>query len=227
MVEGRQQQLLRELNNSAKKIENVLKLGSLEPHDVEAANRKIAGIVETLLAAETEIEDKKLRYEDSINALKGAIVEGMVPGGGACYAYMLRYEDEARALFGPGYEDEAAAVDVILEAMREPVRQIASNAGVFGEMVLEKVRGTRLPVDVKGLTMENLYHFRMLISYGWVLPFSSLMYNAIRGMNYYVDMFTYSHGLSTHFATNYSQASPFAPFDVPHCCSCKWRCSNS
>ena len=36
-----------------------------------------------------------MRYEDSINALKGACLEGQVPGGGACYAYMLRYADEA------------------------------------------------------------------------------------------------------------------------------------
>ena len=50
-----------------------------------------------------------------------------VPGGGACYAYMVRYADEARALFEK--EDEALAVDVLIEAMGSPIKQIASNAG--------------------------------------------------------------------------------------------------
>ena len=76
-------------------------------------------------ATEPEIEDKRLRYEDAINALKGGIAEGMVPGGGACYAYMLRYADEARALFREGSE-EVVAVDVLCEAMSTPCKQIAS-----------------------------------------------------------------------------------------------------
>ena len=52
-------------------------------------------------ATEVEIEDKRLRYEDAINALKGAIAEGMVPGGGSCYAYMTRYMDEVRRALTP------------------------------------------------------------------------------------------------------------------------------
>jgi len=108
-------------------------------------------------ATDAEIEDKRLRYEDSINALKGGIAEGMVPGGGACYAYMLRYADEARALF-PEDSEEAVAVDVLCEAMSTPVKQIASNAGVLGEMVLEKVKGQEWGwgFNAKTLEYENL-----------------------------------------------------------------------
>jgi len=87
---------------------------------------------------DVEIEDKRLRYEDAINALKGGIIEGMVPGGGACYAYMLRYKEEAEALFAD--EEERVAVEVLTEAMCEPIRMIARNAGVLGDMVLEKVK---------------------------------------------------------------------------------------
>ena len=105
---------------------------------------------------ETEIEDKRLRYEDAINALRGACYEGQVPGGGACYAYMLRYEDEARAIFDS--EEEALAVDVLIEAMAAPVKQIASNAGELGEMVLEKIKNQEwgYGFNAKTLTYEDL-----------------------------------------------------------------------
>ena len=62
----------------------------------------------------------------------------MVPGGGSCLAYMLRFEEEARAIM-PN-ESEAAAVDILLAAMASPIKQIASNAGVLGDMVLERVK---------------------------------------------------------------------------------------
>ena len=106
---------------------------------------------------EAEIEDKRLRYEDAINALKGGISEGMVPGGGACYAYMLRYEDEARALFdleSPQGRDEAVAVDIMLEAMKEPIRQISSNAGEFGELVLRTVMNQEWGYGFNAKTLE-------------------------------------------------------------------------
>jgi chaperonin GroEL len=105
---------------------------------------KLRGAVARIMIGaptEAQIEDKRLRYEDAINACKGAIAEGMVPGGGACYAYMLRHADEARALFSEAEEEEALAVDVVLAAMSEPICQIARNAGMLGEMVLEKTRG--------------------------------------------------------------------------------------
>merc|ERR1719218_165832 len=81
------------------------KLGTDKQYEIprlEQRIQKLRGAVARILiggATEVEIEDKRLRYEDAINALKGGIAEGMVPGGGACFAYMLRYADEARAIF--------------------------------------------------------------------------------------------------------------------------------
>jgi len=105
---------------------------------------------------EAEIEDKRLRYEDAINALKGACFMGRVPGGGACYAYMLRYTDECRAQFTD--PDEAVAVDVITEAMSEPCRQVANNAGLLGEFVLQSIKGKEwgYGFNAKTLEYENL-----------------------------------------------------------------------
>jgi len=142
------------------------KLGTDKEFEItrlEQRIQKLRGAVARILIGaptEVEIEDKRLRYEDAINALKGGIAEGMVPGGGACYAYMMRYADEARALFDDTEQgqDEALAVEVILEAMGAPLKQIASNAGLLGEMVLEKTKGQEwgYGFNAKTLEYENL-----------------------------------------------------------------------
>ena len=102
---------------------------------------KLRGAVARILVGattEVEIADRKLRYEDAINALTGAIIEGQVPGGGASLAYVTRFADEAREGLS---EDEQVAVDVLVEAMGVPMCQVADNAGVLGQLVLEKCKG--------------------------------------------------------------------------------------
>jgi len=142
-------------------IESKLNEGKeFETQRLEQRIQRLRGAVARIFIGaptEAEIEDKRLRYEDAINALKGAIVEGQVPGGGACYAYMLRFEDECRALFADN-EDEGYAVDVLLEAMAAPLKQIASNAGELGEMVLEKTKGQPwgYGFNAKTLVFEDL-----------------------------------------------------------------------
>jgi len=121
---------------------------------LEQRIQKLRGLVARILlgaATEAELEDKKLRYEDAINALKGGIAEGMVPGGGSTYAYMMRYADEMREIMGP---EEDLAVDLLLAAMAAPCMQIANNAGVLGPMVLEKVKGREWGVGFNAATME-------------------------------------------------------------------------
>jgi chaperonin GroEL len=113
-----------------------------EAQRLEQRITKLRGIVARILlgaATETELEDKRLRYEDAINALKGGIAEGMVPGGGSCYAYMTRYVDEIKASLPD--DEERLATDILCQAMGEPCSQIAHNAGLLGPMVLEKVKG--------------------------------------------------------------------------------------
>ena len=143
------------------------KLGTDKEYEIDRLEQRIqklrGAVARILIGAptEVEIEDKRLRYEDAINALKGGILEGMVPGGGACYAYMLRFADEARALFPdtPQGHDEALAVDVLLEAMAAPLKQIASNSGELGEMILEKTKGQEwgYGFNAKTLAFEDLF----------------------------------------------------------------------
>jgi len=138
------------------------KLGTDKEYEIDRLEQRIqklrGAVARIFIGAYTEAEreDKRLRYEDSINALRGGVAEGMVPGGGACFAYMLRYADEARALFddSPNGQDEALAVDVVLEAMAEPLRQIASNAGLLGEFVLKLVEGKEWGYGFNAMTLE-------------------------------------------------------------------------
>jgi len=134
--------------------EKLLQGKEFDAQRLEQRIQKLRGLVARILlgaATEAELEDKKLRYEDAINALKGGIAEGMVPGGGSTYAYMMRYADEMREIMGP---EEDLAVDLLLAAMAAPCMQIANNAGVLGPMVLEKVKGREWGVGFNAATME-------------------------------------------------------------------------
>ena len=71
-------------------------------------------------ATDTEIKDKMLRYEDATNALRGAIAEGMLPGGGSTLAFMRRYKNDCKESIK--CKEEQVAVDVLVDAMGVPVR---------------------------------------------------------------------------------------------------------
>ena len=84
---------------------------------------------------ETELKDKKLRIEDALNATKAAVEEGVVSGGG------LALIDAYKAVKGnvkSDVVDEQRGINVVLEALKEPIMQIAENAGYDGNEILEK-----------------------------------------------------------------------------------------
>jgi chaperonin GroEL len=99
---------------------------------------KLAGgvaIIRVGAATETEMKEKKARVEDALHATRAAVEEGIVPGGGVA---MLR---AAEALAGVTLEgDEQIGLKIIKRACEEPVRQISSNAGSEGAIVVEKIR---------------------------------------------------------------------------------------
>ena len=96
------------------------------------------GRIKVGAATETELKDKKLRYEDALNSVKAAMDEGIVPGGGATLVYLLRTRDTVLA--GIEDEDERLAVDLLYRAITAPIMQIAENAGTEGAVVLEHVK---------------------------------------------------------------------------------------
>jgi chaperonin GroEL len=86
-------------------------------------------------ATEVEMKEKKARVEDALNATRAAIEEGIVPGGGVA---LLRCQSVLDELVVP--EEHKAGIRVLRQAIEEPLRQIAGNAGVEGAIVIEKVR---------------------------------------------------------------------------------------
>merc|ERR1711871_509546 len=113
--------------------------------DKEKADERVAklggaiGRIKAGAATETELKDKKLRYEDALNSVKAAMDEGIVPGGGSTLVYLLRTKEKVLASMED--EDERLAVDLLYRAITAPLMQIAENAGTEGAVVLERVKG--------------------------------------------------------------------------------------
>ena len=101
---------------------------------------KLAGgvaVIQVGAATETEMKEKKLRIEDALNATRAAVEEGIVPGGGtALLSVIPAVETLVETLSG----DEKTGAKIILRALEEPVRQIATNAGIEGSIVVEYVK---------------------------------------------------------------------------------------
>lgn len=89
-------------------------------------------------ATETELKDKKLRYEDALNSVQSARELGIVPGGGSCLAYIQdTFTEEILAQFDD--EDQKTGAAILMKSLSEPCCQVAENAGVEGAVVLNKI----------------------------------------------------------------------------------------
>ncbi len=86
-------------------------------------------------ATETEMKEKKHRFEDALNATKAAVEEGIVPGGGTAYIRALSALEKVEA-----EEDERIGVNLVRRALEEPARQLAANAGVEGSLIVERLK---------------------------------------------------------------------------------------
>ena len=101
---------------------------------------KLAGgvaIIRVGAATETEMKEKKLRIEDALNATRAAVEEGIVAGGGTAYVNAI---GAVEALLNTVEGDEKTGVKIVAKALAEPMKQIATNAGIDGSVVLEKVK---------------------------------------------------------------------------------------
>lgn len=114
---------------------------------------KLAGgvaVIQVGAATETELQEKKLRIEDALNATKAAVEEGIVAGGGTALINAL----PALADVKMAEDDAQTGVNIIRRALEEPVRQIAFNAGIEGSVVAEKVKTLPVGMGFNALTNE-------------------------------------------------------------------------
>uniref|UniRef100_A0A7N0SVX0 Uncharacterized protein n=1 Tax=Kalanchoe fedtschenkoi TaxID=63787 RepID=A0A7N0SVX0_KALFE len=131
-------------------------------YDSEKLSERIAklsggvAIIKVGAATETELEDRKLRIEDAKNATFAAIEEGIVPGGGAALVHLSTSVPAIKdKLEDP---EEKLGADIIQKALVAPAALIAQNAGIEGEVVVEKVKASEWEIGYNAMTdkYENL-----------------------------------------------------------------------
>ena len=106
---------------------------------------KLAGgvaVIKVGAATEVEMKEKKLRIEDALNATKAAVEEGIVTGGGIAFLGTIR---DVEKLLADADGDERTGIKIVLKALEEPVRQIASNAGFEGAVVINNIKNSDKP----------------------------------------------------------------------------------
>src|SRR5437016_2944057 len=119
---------------------------------------KLAGgvaVVKVGAATETAMKEKKARVEDSLNATRAAVEEGIVPGGGVA---LLRTAKSIDGLKLTG--DERVGAMIVKRALEEPIRQIVENAGLEGSVIVEKVKSETVPN--RGYDAESMEYVDML-----------------------------------------------------------------
>jgi chaperonin GroEL len=116
---------------------------SSSDYDKEKLNERLAkltggvAIINVGAATETEMKERKDRVDDALNATRAAALEGYVPGGGTA---LLRTIEALEAGRKKAKGDEKIGYDIILGAIEAPLKQIVDNAGLDGDLVVEKVK---------------------------------------------------------------------------------------
>ncbi len=121
---------------------------------------KLAGGVAVVsVGAETEadMKQKKARVEDALHATRAAVEEGILAGGGVA---LLRCTEAVTAARNAARGDEKIGVDIVLQSLSAPLRQIAANSGIDGSVVADEVAGRPANVGFDANTGEYVDMFK-------------------------------------------------------------------
>jgi chaperonin GroEL len=113
---------------------------------------KLAGgvaVIKVGAATETEMKEKKLRMEDALAATRAAVEEGIIAGGGTAYVHASK---EVEQLIETLEGDERTGAKLILKALESPLRQIVTNAGLEGSVIVSKVKESENGIGFDALT---------------------------------------------------------------------------
>ncbi len=128
-IEGRIKQIRQEIEDTS---------SDYDREKLQERLAKLAGgvaVIKVGAPTEVEMKEKKARVEDALHSTRAAVEEGVVPGGGVTLVRAL----EAVAKVKGDNEDQNVGIAIATRAMSAPLRQIASNAGAEGAVVLDKV----------------------------------------------------------------------------------------
>jgi chaperonin GroEL len=117
----------------------------------ERRAKLVSGVAIIRVGASTEIElkEKKARVEDAMHATRAAVEEGIIPGGGVVLIRAAKALNKFTLLEtgqdgeASGAEDEQIGVDIVKRALEEPLRQIVTNAGKEGSVIVERLRSEK------------------------------------------------------------------------------------
>ncbi len=116
---------------------------------------KLAGgvaVINVGAATEVELKEKKHRVEDALSATRAAIEEGIVPGGGLALIQAVTALEKAD--ISSYTDDEKVGFKIVLRGLEEPIRQIASNAGLDGAVIAEKAKNEKKGIGFDAAKME-------------------------------------------------------------------------
>ena len=128
-------------------------------YDREKLNERVAklaggvAVIKVGAPTETELKNRKLRMEDALNATRAAVEEGIVPGGGST---LLKLADSLSALAEQLAGDQRTGVEILQRALTAPVHQIATNAGLNGDVVIAGMRETGKGFNALNGAFEDL-----------------------------------------------------------------------
>jgi chaperonin GroEL len=133
---GSEESIMGRINLIKRQIEETD--SSYDKEKLQERLAKLAGgvaVIKVGAATETELKEKKHRFEDALSATRAAVEEGIVSGGGVA---LLNVQNSLEGLGGGADEQHGTAI--VRRALEEPLRQIAENAGFEGSVVVNKVK---------------------------------------------------------------------------------------
>ena len=150
----------RQIEDRVKLIKRQIETSDSE-YDKEKLQERLAklsggvAVIEVGAASEVELKERKLRIEDALNATRAAKEEGIVPGGGVALIRVMQDLEKSINTVAYTTDDEKVGFRILLDSLYIPLKQIADNAGVKGEVVVESVK--KLPVNEGYDAMSNKY----------------------------------------------------------------------
>jgi chaperonin GroEL len=134
---GKKEEIKKRISEIKQQVEK-----TTSDYDKEKLQERLAklagGVAVVKIGASTEVEmkEKKARVEDALHATRAAVEEGIIPGGGVAFLRCVKKLEEVKT----ENLDQKTGVDIIRRALEEPLRQIATNAGHDGAVVVNEVK---------------------------------------------------------------------------------------